>query len=50
MTQKAVGRFLWTYDNPNPNLNSNPSPNPKTEKREKSFKIALELAFVSLIN
>ena len=27
MTQKAVDRFLWTYDNPNPN------PNPNTEKR-----------------
>ena len=26
MTQKALGRFLWTYDNPNPN------PNPNTEK------------------
>ena len=27
MTQKAVRRFLWTYDNPNPNSN------PNTEKR-----------------
>ena len=22
MTKKAVGRFLWTYDNPNPNPNT----------------------------
>ena len=30
MTQKAFGRFLWTYDNPYPN--PNPNPNPNTEK------------------
>ena len=30
MTKKAVGGFLWTYDNSNPNPNPNPKPN--TEK------------------
>ena len=46
MTQKAVGRFLWTQENPNPNPNANPSlnPNPNTEKRKKYFKKARELA------
>ena len=29
MRQKAVGRYLWTYDNPNSNPNAN------TEKRKK---------------
>ena len=33
MTQKAVGRFLWTYYNPSPNPTLNPKPN--TEKRKK---------------
>ena len=42
MTQKAVGRFLWTYDNPNPN--------PNKEKRKIFLKKARELASVSLIN
>ena len=44
MTQKAVGRFLWTYDNPN--LNPNPTP----EKQKFFLKKAREFAFVSLIN
>ena len=34
MTQKAVGRFLWTYENPNPNANPSLNPNPNTEKRK----------------
>ena len=48
MTQKAVGRVLWTYDNPSPNPNSNPN----TEKRKffvKKQKVR-ELASVFLIN
>ena len=44
MTQKAVGRFLWTYDNPNPN------PKPNTEKGNFFKKEERELASVSLIN
>ena len=40
MTKKAVGRFLWTYDNPNPN----------TEKQKKILKKACELTSVFLIN
>ena len=42
MTQKAVGRFLWTYDNPNPI--------PNTEKQKTFSKKARKLAFVSLID
>ena len=34
MTQKAVGRFLWTYENPNLNANPSLNPNPNTEKRK----------------
>ena len=44
MTQKAVGIFLLTYDNPNPN------PNPNTEKRKIIFKKARELASFYLLN
>ena len=42
MTQKALGRFLWTYDNLNPN--------PNTEKGNFLKREARELASVSLIN
>ena len=50
MTQKALGRFLWTYDSPYPNPNPNSNPIPNKEKHNSIFKKARELASVSLIN
>ena len=38
MTQKAVGRFLLTYDNPNPSPNPNLNSKPNTEIRKKKLK------------